>query len=84
MSKIELSVSTLALAIDHDNGNAAFKWTRNGRSDIRRMNSVGCFIMDLPVTFAIGEGLSVEEFLYEVADHSVSVKKLSSGHVKER
>ena len=63
-----IAAAALALAIDHDNWNVAFKWTWNGRSDIRRMNSVGCFIMDLPVTFAIGEGLSVEEFLYEVAD----------------
>lgn len=42
-----------------------FKWTWNGRSDIRRMDSVGCFIKDLPVTFALEEGLSVEGFLKE-------------------
>ena len=29
------------------------------------MNSVGCFIKDLPVTFALEEGLSVEGFLRE-------------------
>lgn len=63
-----IAAATLALAFNHDNGNVAFKWTWNGRSDIRRMNSIGCFIKDLPVTFALEEGLSVEEFLKEVVD----------------
>ncbi len=61
-----IAAAALALAADCDNRNVAFKWTWNGRSDIRRMESVGCFIRDLPVTFAIEEGLSVEGLMNEV------------------
>ena len=62
-----IAAAALALASDRDNGNVAFTWTWNGRSDIRRMDSVGCFIKDLPVTFALEEGLSVDGFLKEVS-----------------
>ena len=62
-----IAAAALALASDRDNGNVAFTWTWNGRSDIRRMNSVGCFIKDLPVAYSLEEGLSVERFLNEVS-----------------
>ena len=63
-----IAAAALALASDRDDGNVAFTWTWNGRSDIRRIDSVGCFTKDLPVTFALEEGLSVEGFLKETVD----------------
>ena len=61
-----IAAAALALAMDRDNKNVAFTWTWNGRSDIHRIESVGCFTKDLPVTFCLEEGLSVKEFLNEV------------------
>ena len=46
-----IAAAAFSLAFDCDNGNVAFEWTWNGRPDIRRMDSVGCFIKDMPVTF---------------------------------
>ncbi len=62
-----IAAAALALALNRNNGNIAFTWTWNGRSDIRRMDSIGCFLIDLPVTFAIEKEMSVESFLKEVA-----------------
>ncbi|WP_022774909.1 AMP-binding protein [Butyrivibrio sp. AE2015] len=63
-----VAAAALALSGNRNNKNVAFEWTWNGRYDIRRVDSIGCFIIDLPVTFALEESLSVEEFLKEVAD----------------
>ena len=43
-----IAAAALSLAFDCDNGNVAFEWTWNGRPDIRRMDSVGCFIKICP------------------------------------
>ncbi|WP_051524539.1 AMP-binding protein [Pseudobutyrivibrio sp. MD2005] len=63
-----IAAVAIALAINRKNNNVAFKWTWNGRYDLRRINTVGCFIKDLPVTFYLEEELSVKDFLYMVAD----------------
>ncbi len=62
-----IAAATIALALNRNNGNVAFTWTWNGKSDIRRMNAVGCFLVDLPVTISVEEGVSVESFMKEVS-----------------
>ena len=63
-----IAAAALALASDCNNENVAFTWTWNGRSDIYRINSVGCFTKDLPVTFCFENDISVKRFLNEVVD----------------
>ena len=59
--------AAIALSLDSENGNVAFKWTWNGRNDLRKMDSVGCFLLDLPVTFTLEDDLSIDSFFNEVA-----------------
>ncbi len=62
-----IAAAAIALSLDSENGNVAFTWNWNGRNDLRKMDSVGCFLLDLPVTFTLEEDLSIESFLNEVA-----------------
>ncbi len=62
-----IAAAALALSSNRNNGNVAFTWTWNGRSDMRRMDSVGEFTIDLPVTLSIEENMSVERFLNEIS-----------------
>ncbi len=61
-----ISAAAIALALNRNSTNVAFTWTWDGKSDMRRIDSIGCFLVDLPVTFSI-EKMSVEELLNEAA-----------------
>ena len=63
-----IAAAALALAADTGCKKVAFNWTWNGRYDMNRVDSVGCFIKDLPVAFSLEEDLSAEKFLNEVSD----------------
>ncbi len=77
-----IAAAAIALSLVSENENVAFTWTWNGRNDLRKMDSVGCFLLDLPVTFTLEDDLSIESFLNEVA---AQVRDgISHGHVSYR
>ena len=73
------AAAALALAESRNTEDVIFSWTWNGKSDIRKINSVGCYIKDLPVAFHIPYGMPVGDLLDETKRQMRD--GISHGHV---
>ncbi len=58
--------TALAIATYNDCENVMLSWTWHGRSDGRRMNSVGVFFRDIPIALKLKRGLLLTELYDEV------------------
>ena len=61
-----LAAAALALAACNDSENILFTWTWHGRSDSRRMASVGHFMKDLPIGLCLKRELSLARLFEEI------------------
>ncbi|MCR5403522.1 MAG: hypothetical protein K6E91_06805 [Butyrivibrio sp.] len=76
---VYLAATALAIASCSNSEDIMFTWTWHGRSDARRMNSVGFFCRDLPVALHLKRGLSLSA-LFEDISRQVS-EGISHGSV---
>ena len=64
---IYIAAAALALAWYNGSRDIMFTWTWHGRSDARRMNSVGYFSRDLPISVQLKPGLLLVQLFEEIS-----------------
>ena len=66
-SGLYIAAAALAIAACNGSEDVMFNWTWHGRSDDRRMNSVGLFFRDMPVAYRLKRGVLLSRLYEEIA-----------------
>ena len=67
MGGLYQAACALAIAAYNNSENIMFTWTWHGRSDGRRMNSVGHYLIDLPICFELKRGVLLSKVYEDMA-----------------